>query len=330
MRTAISGTSAKINRDLRFWHFSAVPDTTSERQELGDIDRGRSRIEREENRARAQMADCPLLVRNSCVRDHRPMQALGSAARIRALTGARPIKPTSGTTPCCRSARQPNPGRRSTYRSGNSVRTTGATSQEPLETDPPCHSAPSHHSGAKKEPLRRSFVLKGPEAQFELVSGLPTRDKDSHVRSVLCSLLSTTICIAPVSAYAVQAGLSCDVTMRQSSDPNGRWLFGIERIESDSSYHVPPGLIPTRNQTELRTGPICLSSRKGQYASATGCREKLRQVPSSVSTRTSACVRTRWLYLPPQLPFGEPTASRSQRHPSASSCTRDRSSVPLG
>ena len=51
-----------------------------------------------------------------------------AAARIRALTTRRPIKPTSDTRACRRSAWRPNPGRRSTYRSGKSVRTTGATS----------------------------------------------------------------------------------------------------------------------------------------------------------------------------------------------------------
>src|SRR5215831_7100049 len=44
---------------------------------------------------------------------------------IRALTDARPIKPTSTR---CLSARRPNPGRGSTYRRGNSVQTTAATS----------------------------------------------------------------------------------------------------------------------------------------------------------------------------------------------------------
>src|SRR5215469_8323291 len=45
---------------------------------------------------------------------------------IRALTDARPIKPTSTR---CLSARRPNPGRGSTYRRGNSVQTTAATSE---------------------------------------------------------------------------------------------------------------------------------------------------------------------------------------------------------
>src|SRR5256884_8944565 len=45
--------------------------------------------------------------------------------RIRALTARRPIKPTS---PRCHSAWQPNPGRGSTYRRGNSVQTTGTSS----------------------------------------------------------------------------------------------------------------------------------------------------------------------------------------------------------
>src|SRR6516162_2884610 len=44
---------------------------------------------------------------------------------IRALTDARPIKPTSTR---CLSARRPNPGRGSPYRRGNSVQTTAATS----------------------------------------------------------------------------------------------------------------------------------------------------------------------------------------------------------
>ena len=44
---------------------------------------------------------------------------------IRALTARHPIKPTS---PRCQSAWQPNPGRRSTYRRGKYVQTTGTTS----------------------------------------------------------------------------------------------------------------------------------------------------------------------------------------------------------
>jgi hypothetical protein len=48
-----------------------------------------------------------------------------AGVRTRALTASRPIKPTS---PRCHSARQPNPGRGSTYRRGKSVQTTGATS----------------------------------------------------------------------------------------------------------------------------------------------------------------------------------------------------------
>jgi len=48
-----------------------------------------------------------------------------AAVHIRALTGARPIKPTS---PRCHSAWQPNLGRRSTYQRGESVQTIGTTS----------------------------------------------------------------------------------------------------------------------------------------------------------------------------------------------------------
>ena len=48
---------------------------------------------------------------------------------IRILTAARRIKPTS---PRCHSAWQPNPGRGSTYRRGNSVQTTGTSSLLPM------------------------------------------------------------------------------------------------------------------------------------------------------------------------------------------------------
>ena len=48
--------------------------------------------------------------------------------RTRALTAARLIKPTSTS---CPSAWQPNPGRRSTYRCGKTVQTTGTTSPQP-------------------------------------------------------------------------------------------------------------------------------------------------------------------------------------------------------
>src|ERR1700730_11930631 len=62
---------------------------------------------------------------------HRTIQA-----KINDLTAARRIKPTS---PHCRSARQPNPGRRSTYRRGDSVQTTGTSSLvECRAPDGPC------------------------------------------------------------------------------------------------------------------------------------------------------------------------------------------------
>src|SRR6202011_5164698 len=51
------------------------------------------------------------------------------AGRIRALTAPPPITPTSTR---CSSAWQPNPGRRSTYRRGKAVQTTGATSQDTI------------------------------------------------------------------------------------------------------------------------------------------------------------------------------------------------------
>ena len=49
-----------------------------------------------------------------------------AAGRIRALTAPHPITPTS---PRCPSARRHNPSRRSTYRRGKTVQTTGATSE---------------------------------------------------------------------------------------------------------------------------------------------------------------------------------------------------------
>src|SRR5271163_326732 len=51
-----------------------------------------------------------------------------AGVRIRALTTPRLIKLTSTR---CRSARQLNIGRRSTYQGGDSVQTTGATSVRP-------------------------------------------------------------------------------------------------------------------------------------------------------------------------------------------------------
>src|ERR1700674_190399 len=59
---------------------------------------------------------------------------------IRALTKRRLIKPTS---PRCPSAWQPNPGRGSTYRRGNSVQTTGTSSDvEPVAVARSCLRAP--------------------------------------------------------------------------------------------------------------------------------------------------------------------------------------------
>src|SRR6516165_1722278 len=48
------------------------------------------------------------------------------SVHIRALTAPHPIRPTSQS---CRSARQPNPGRGSTYRRGNSVQRFGTTAK---------------------------------------------------------------------------------------------------------------------------------------------------------------------------------------------------------
>jgi hypothetical protein len=54
-----------------------------------------------------------------------------AAAHTRALTDVHPTKLTSTR---CLSARQPNPGRRSTYRRGDSVQTSGATSDYAKQT----------------------------------------------------------------------------------------------------------------------------------------------------------------------------------------------------
>src|SRR5215813_8377040 len=68
---------------------------------------------------------------------------------IRALTDARPIKPTSTR---CLSAR-PNPGRGSTYRRGNSVQTTAATSQPPRTTTA-MPKIDDQHPETQREPQR--------------------------------------------------------------------------------------------------------------------------------------------------------------------------------
>src|SRR5271156_4795282 len=67
-----------------------------------------------------------------------------AGVRIRALTTPRLIKLTSTR---CRSARQLNIGRRSTYQGGDSVQTTGATSPEGPRDWPPglSHSRPPSH-----------------------------------------------------------------------------------------------------------------------------------------------------------------------------------------
>src|SRR5665811_854228 len=54
-----------------------------------------------------------------------PHLQITAGDHTRALTARHPIKPTSHR---CPSAWQPNPGRRSTYRRGDSVQTTGTTS----------------------------------------------------------------------------------------------------------------------------------------------------------------------------------------------------------
>src|SRR5450759_4640245 len=55
-----------------------------------------------------------------------------AADLIRALTAAHRIKPTATS---CHSAWRPKPGRRSTYRGGTSVQTTGTSSHDPQPMD---------------------------------------------------------------------------------------------------------------------------------------------------------------------------------------------------
>jgi hypothetical protein len=76
-------------------------------------------------------ASCPWMPRIKDLTLLGPMGVLSSrctiaAGRIRALTAPHPFKLTSIR---CQSAWQPNPGRRSTYRCGKAVQTTGATSE---------------------------------------------------------------------------------------------------------------------------------------------------------------------------------------------------------
>ena len=79
-------------------------------------------VVRGKRRGRARAALERLSISGS-VRSIRPARReLRSAAIIRALTDARPIKPISTR---CLSARRPNPGRGSTYRRGNSVQRIG-------------------------------------------------------------------------------------------------------------------------------------------------------------------------------------------------------------
>ncbi len=103
-----------------------------------------------------------------------------AAARIRALTARHPIKPTSGTRACRRSAWQPNPGRRSTYPSGNSVRTSGATSDSPqpcedyrdvYEKRAPLHSSPPPSAPDwpdETRPLGRWIVVGSPSSPTQV------------------------------------------------------------------------------------------------------------------------------------------------------------------
>ena len=79
----------------------------------------------------------------------------------RALTAPHPIKPTS---PRCPSAWQPNPDRRSTYRSGNSVQITGTSSVAlVLAVHPslPVHDVTELIEYAKKNPGKLAYASAG-------------------------------------------------------------------------------------------------------------------------------------------------------------------------
>src|SRR6516164_2756096 len=71
---------------------------------------------------------CTCGLMRASVKPATPLDAISistiPSVHIRALTARRPIRPTS---PCCRSARRPNPGRGSTHRRGNSVQRIGTT-----------------------------------------------------------------------------------------------------------------------------------------------------------------------------------------------------------
>src|SRR6516164_2523125 len=74
---------------------------------------------------------CTCGLMRASVKPATPLDAISistiPSVHIRALTARRPIRPTS---PCCRSARRPNPGRGSTHRRGNSVQRIGTTALE--------------------------------------------------------------------------------------------------------------------------------------------------------------------------------------------------------
>src|SRR4029077_3373889 len=84
-------------------------------------------------------------------------------AHIRALTARHPIKPTS---PRCPSAWQPNPGGGSTYRSGNSVQTTGTISMSTADE--------ASKTKAKNELLAfiQDNMLVSNNQEWDVVSGL--------------------------------------------------------------------------------------------------------------------------------------------------------------
>ena len=97
------------------------------------------------------------------------------------LDGVTPIGPTSTTTRC-RSARQPNPGRGSTYQSGNSVQTTGATSlvKSPKSQRGILRTIPNRRgSGWAKVPLMKRSTILHSNAELRLRWAKSTRCRNT-------------------------------------------------------------------------------------------------------------------------------------------------------
>ena len=80
-------------------------------------------------RPKPTAAACQIRCRSSALASPSPCHSSATATASSALC---PIKLTMEQAACRQSAWRPNPGRRSTYRSGKTVRTSGATSSGPI------------------------------------------------------------------------------------------------------------------------------------------------------------------------------------------------------